>query len=89
VPVPEGRAAVGCWGWWCVHGRYAVPSTSRNLHEGICVKCTKMKIVKSCCLTGVPSETVKLCVCVWCGVVHVYHKLYDHGSTDHSPKING
>ena len=31
----------------CVHGRYAVPSTSRNLHEGICVKCTKMKIVKS------------------------------------------
>jgi len=47
VPVPEGRAAVGCWGWWCVHGRYAVPSTSRNVHEGICVKCTKMKIVKS------------------------------------------
>ena len=92
----EGRRWL--WGWWCVHGRYAVPSTSRNLHEGLCVKCTKMKIVKTYALGVYPvprllsRETVKreTCVCVWCGVEHdVYHKLYDHGSTDHSPKNNG
>mgnify|MGYP006168804759 CR=1 FL=1 len=62
----EGRRWL--WGWWCVHGRYAVPSTSRNLHEGICVKCTKMKIVKSYALQVYSRYCTSRDFCHVCGV---------------------